>query len=95
MGETFPRNEHDSLRCLYTNVHSTGKKHEELEVCVQFQGVVEAWWVVHTPGVLQRMNADSLERTGWQGEEATFYVKEQGKCTELCLGLDDEPAENF
>jgi len=38
-----------SLKCLYTNTCSMGKKQEELEVCVQSQGhdliaITETWW---------------------------------------------------
>jgi len=27
-----------SLKCLYTNAHSVGKKRDELQICVQLQG---------------------------------------------------------
>lgn len=38
-----------SLKCLYINVHSTGNRQEELEICVQLQGydlsaITEIWW---------------------------------------------------
>jgi len=38
-----------SLKCLYTNARSTGNKQEELEICVQSQGldltaIRETWW---------------------------------------------------
>lgn len=45
-------------------------------------------------GVIQWRDTGSLGRTGRQDEKmrVDLSVEEQLECTELCLGMDDEPA---
>jgi len=80
-----------------------GNKWEELEACVQLQdygitGLTERWldslhnWSAAVAGY--RLCRKDRPRRGAGGGVA-FYVREQRKCTELCLGTDDEPVKNL
>lgn len=90
-----------SLKCLYTNTHSMDNKCDELEICVQLQGyglpgITGTWWDSSHDWSAEMEGCRSFRknRLGRWGRGVTFSVREQQKCTKLCLGVDDEHAEN-
>lgn len=79
-----------------------GKNQEELEVCVQFRGyhvieTIEAWsGSSHTRTTAK--DECGLFRKDKRARRGSCLLCErarEGKCVELCLGLDDELAESF
>ncbi|KAK4830111.1 LOW QUALITY PROTEIN: hypothetical protein QYF61_008538 [Mycteria americana] len=86
--------------CLCTNAHSVGNKHDELEICVQFQacdptGIMEKWWDgSHDWSVA--MEGYRLFKKDRLGRPAVaLYLRGQLECLELCLGMDERPTETL
>jgi len=79
-----------------------GNKQEELEMCVPLRGydiigITETWWDSSYDWNIG-MGGYKLfrkDRQGRQGVGVTLYVKDQLECTELCLGVDEEPTESL
>lgn len=50
----------------------------------------------HVSGVLQWRETGPVGRTSQEDEAGVaLYLAEQLKCTDLCLGVDDEPTESL
>jgi len=86
-----------SLKCLYTNAHSMGNTHKELQICVQLQGhdliaIAETWWDRSHDwnAVIDGYVPFRKVRPARQGGGVALQVKEQLECIELCLGANEE-----
>lgn len=71
-----------------------GNKQEELEVCVQLQGynligITEMCWDSSHNWSAAVNKLFRKDRLGRQGGRTVFYMRQQLKCMQLCLGMDD------
>lgn len=86
-----------SLKCLYASARSMGNKRDELEICMQLQGCgltgITETWGDSSHDWSAAMEGCRLFRKGRQGRGVALCVGQQQKGTEVCLGVDDEPAE--
>lgn len=67
-----------SLKCLYTNAHSTEERQGESEVCVQLQGcdllgITKIWWDSSTTGMPQWVDTGSSASMGCEGKEGVSH----------------------
>ena len=59
-------------------------------------GIMETWWdgSQNWSVAMEGYRLFRKDRLGRRGGGVALYVREQLKCTELCLGNDDEPTES-
>lgn len=77
-----------------------GNEQEELEVWVQLQDYnlidINHGGRAQKSGMLRWMDAGTSSMwASWEVKEELNFMWDQWECTELCLGVDDEPSESL
>ncbi|KAJ7422023.1 hypothetical protein BTVI_15667 [Pitangus sulphuratus] len=87
------------LKCMYTNAHILGNKHNKLELCAQSEsydiGITETWWnnSHHRRTMMDGYRLLHKGRQERKGGGIVLYAKKNFECIEVNYGDCGRPIE--